>query len=65
MNWYTARCPICSGSLHDHLYDKGWVTCLSCGRSFTPHDEPSFGLGHAEFVPVEESQAEVLSKKAA
>jgi len=57
MNWYTERCPICRGSLHDDLDDKGWVTCFSCGRSFTAHDVRPVGLAQAAFVQVADAPA--------
>ena len=38
MNWYSNACPICRGTLHDDLEDKGWLTCFSCARSFNKAD---------------------------
>jgi hypothetical protein len=33
MKWYMHACPACGGALHDS-YDRGWVECLMCARSF-------------------------------
>lgn len=32
--WYPGACPVCGGSLHDDLEDRGWATCILCVRTF-------------------------------
>jgi hypothetical protein len=65
MNWYTESCPICSGSLHDDLYDKGRVSCFSCGRSFNPNDVRAVDLARPELVEVEDAPEDMLVEGAA
>src|SRR6266568_4353763 len=53
MNWYTAACPVCSGTVHDDLDHQGWLTCSSCARSFQAQDVRLFGVIQAGAVPVQ------------
>jgi hypothetical protein len=66
MNWYTDACPVCLGTLHDDLEDKGWVTCFSCARSFAAQDvRLLLDLNQAGTVEIEDAGSETPLKRAA
>jgi hypothetical protein len=65
MNWYTERCPVCSGSLHDDLDDEGWVTCFSCARSFAAQDVRLGDVTPETSIQVDDTRTAALTKRAA
>jgi hypothetical protein len=65
MNWYTAHCPVCNGTLHDHLDDEGWVTCFSCARSFSAQDVRLSILTPATIIQLDDTRTAALAKRAA
>jgi hypothetical protein len=65
MNWYLEPCPVCGGTLHDDLDDKGWVTCFSCARSFAAQDERLIALLQPASDQVEGDRVEAPLRRAA
>lgn len=65
MNWYMEACPVCRGTMHDDLDDKGWVTCFSCARSFRAPGVHLAALIPPESVESQRVAAETPLKRAA
>jgi hypothetical protein len=34
LRWYISACPVCAGALYEDALDRGWASCMMCGRSF-------------------------------
>lgn len=34
MTWVLRACPHCAGDLHDDDYERGWLACTMCSRSW-------------------------------
>jgi hypothetical protein len=49
MTWFMHACPVCGGDLHDDPFERGWLECLMCARSFPAKREPVGGAARRTY----------------